>query len=240
MSKSQKLKKTSSLKNSFNSNLFLFLVSLFITSIITANIIAVKIVQVFSFRVPAGVIIFPISYIIGDVLTEVYGYKKARTAIWLGFFSNLLFVISVYIAGILPAAPFWTEQRAFDAILGFTPRLLLASVTGYLIGSFSNSFVLSKLKLITRGSYLWIRTIGSTLVGEGVDSLFFITIAFYSSLEWSIISSMIIAQWVFKTLYETLVTPFTYVVIKYLKEKENIDTYDYKVDFNPFKFLEKD
>ena len=136
---------------------------------------------------PAAVILFPIAYIFGDILTEVYGYAKARQVIWTGFFCNLLAVIAIWIGGLLPAAPFWaagsfttpdTAQQAYQAILGFTPRLLLASFIAYLVGEFLNSFVLAKLKVRTAGRFLWLRTISSTLVGQGADSLVFITIAF--------------------------------------------------------------
>jgi len=220
--------------DSHQTPIFLFLVALFITCIIAANTIAVKIVSVFNLIVPAGVIIFPISYILGDVLTEVYGYKRTRLVIWLGFFSNLIFVISVYLAMKLPSAIFWNEQAAFERILGFTPRLLLASFCGYLAGSFSNSAVLSRVKILTKGRNLWIRTIGSTLIGEGVDSLLFISIAFADSLPYPVLKTMIMTQWLFKTGYEIVITPVTYAVVSYIKNKEKVDTFDFKVNYNPF------
>ena len=148
---------------------FVVIASVFVTSLITANIIAVKLILFLGFLVPAGIIVFPLSYLFGDVLTEVYGYGAARRVIWLGFACNLLAVIAIYIGGIAPAAPFWTQQAAYNSILGFTPRLLLASFTAYLVGEFANSFVLAKLKIATKGRWLWTRTIGSTLIGEGLE-----------------------------------------------------------------------
>lgn len=216
------------------SSLFIFFTVVFITCLLTANIIAVKIVSLFGFFLPAGTIIFPLSYILGDVLTEVYGYENARKVIWLGFFANLLMVIAIWIAQHLPSAPFWTDQSSFNTILGFTPRLLVASFVAYLIGSFANSFVMSKMKLFTKGRMLWTRTIGSTIVGEGLDSLIFISIAFFTVLPLGILPSLIITQWLLKTLYEVVMTPVTYVVVAFLKKKEKLDVYDYTANYNPF------
>src|SRR5579883_178415 len=162
------------------SSSFVLLAGLFVTCLVVANIIAVKVIALpFGLFTPAGIVIFPLSYLFGDVLTEVYGYSAARRVIWLGFACNLLAVIAIYIGGIAPAAPFWTQQAAYNAILGFTPRLLLGSFVAYLVGEFTNSFVLARLKIATRGRWLWTRTIGSTLIGEGFDTLIFITIAFW-------------------------------------------------------------
>jgi hypothetical protein len=216
------------------SPLFLFFAALFITSLLTANIIAVKIISLFGFFVPAGIIIFPISYILGDILTEVYGYENTKKIIWLGFFANLMMVIAIIIAQSLPSAPFWSNQKAFVDILGFAPRLLLASFTAFLIGSFANSFVMSKMKLITKGNMLWTRTIGSTIVGEGLDSLIFISIAFIGSLPFMAIFLMILTQWFLKTAYEVIMTPATYAIVGFLKKKERVDHFDYKANYNPF------
>ncbi|MEK7681495.1 MAG: queuosine precursor transporter, partial [Chloroflexota bacterium] len=151
---------------------FVVITSVFITTLITANIIAVKLISVFGVALPAAIIIFPISYIFGDVLTEVYGYSRARMVIWLGFFCNLLAVAGIMVGQALPPAGFWADaQPAYERILGYAPRLLLASFLGYLIGSFANSMVMAKMKVWTRGRFLWTRTIGSTLVGEGLDTL---------------------------------------------------------------------
>jgi len=215
---------------------FVVIASLFVTCLITANIIAVKLISLFGFPVPAGIIIFPLSYLFGDILTEVYGYAATRYVIWLGFLCNLLAVIAIVLGGLAPAAPFWHDQAAYDTILGFTPRLLLASFIAYLVGEFTNSFVLAKLKITTKGRWLWTRTIGSTLIGEGFDTLIFISIAFWGIIPLSLMLTAILTQWVFKVLYEVVATPFTYLVVGFLKRREGIDTYDYRTNFNPLLF----
>ncbi len=215
---------------------FVVIASVFVTCLITANIIAVKIIWVLGFPVPAGIIIFPLSYLFGDVLTEVYGYGAARRVIWLGFACNLLAVIAIYLGGIAPAAPFWTQQSAYNSILGFAPRLLLASFIAYLVGEFTNSFVLAKLKIATRGRWLWTRTIGSTLVGEGLDTVIFISIAFGGIFSAQIILITILTQWFLKVAYEVIATPFTYMVVGFLKQREKLDTYDYRTNFSPILF----
>lgn len=213
---------------------FVISVAIFITCLITANITAVKLVNVFGFVVPAGIIIFPISYIFGDILTEVYGYRRARQVIWLGFLCNLITVVAIWIGQILPPASFWGGQAAYERILGYTPRLLLASFLAYLLGEFANAFVLAKMKIATKGRWLWSRTIGSTLVGEGLDSLVFVTIAFMGEIPIQQLASAIVTQWLVKSAYEAAVTPLTYVVVNFLKRSEGIDVYDYSTRFNPF------
>ena len=216
-----------------NSPWFVLIVAVFVTCLITANIIAVKLVNIFGLIVPAAVVIFPISYIFGDVLTEVYGYAASRRVIWLGFFCNLLAVVAFIIGGFLPAASFWQNQAAYDTILGYTPRLLVASFIAYLIGEFANSFVLAKMKIATHGRWLWTRTIGSTLVGEGLDSLVFMSIAFVGTIPGDGLASAIMTQWLFKVAYEVAATPLTYAVVTWLKWKEALDVYDERTNFNP-------
>lgn len=212
---------------------FVIVTALFITCLITANITAVKLVEVFGLVLPAAVIIFPISYIFGDVLTEVYGYRQARRAIWLGFFGNLITVATIWVAGMLPPASFWDGQAAYERILGYTPRILAASFLAYLVGEFANSFVLAKLKIATQGRWLWARTIGSTLIGQGLDSLVFITLAFWGTIPVAGLTTAIVAQWLFKSLYEVVATPLTYLVVHVLKRREGLDVYDYDTRFNP-------
>jgi len=228
----------------------------FITSLITSNIIAVKLV---AFRLPfdtpfnllvlpAGIIIFPISYIFGDILTEVYGYGRARQTIWIGFLCNLATVGAIWIAGLLPAAPFWTAgqayhsvqeaEHAYHAILGFTPRLLVASFIAYLIGEFVNSFVLAKMKIATRGRWLWSRTISSTLAGQLADSSVFSILAFIGTIPGPALIQVIITGWLVKSLYEALATPLTYWIVGALKRLEQEDYYDIKTRFHPFLFWE--
>jgi len=212
---------------------FILVTAVFITCLITANITAVKLVGVFGLVLPAGVIIFPISYIFGDVLTEVYGYRQARRVIWLGFLCNLIAVIAIWVGQVLPAAPFWDGQAAYERILGYTPRLLASSFLAYLVGEFANSFVLAKMKIATQGRWLWTRTIGSTLVGEGLDSLVFITLAFVGTIPLKALVSAIVTQWLVKSIYEAAVTPLTYGVVNFLKRREGLDVYDYETRFNP-------
>ena len=207
-------------------------IALFITCLITANVIAVKIISLGPFLLPAAIFIFPLSYIIGDVLTEVYGYRLARRVIWLGFLCNLVFVFFVWLGQMLPAAPFWEGQEGYQRILGYAPRLLAASFLGYLVGEFANSFILARMKIMTRGRWLWSRTIGSTIVGQGLDTSIFITVAFIGTP--SFMPIMIFYHWLAKTLIEALATPLTYVIVNSMKKRESIDTYDYDTRFNPF------
>jgi uncharacterized integral membrane protein (TIGR00697 family) len=214
------------------------------TTLIVSNIIAVKLISVANLTLPAAVILFPVAYIIGDVLTEVYGYAKAREAIWIGFGCNLSAVAAIWLAGLLPPDPAWSAvglsgpaeaQRAYDAILGFTPRLLAASFIAYLAGEFLNAYVLARLKVRTGGRYLWARTIASTLLGQGVDSLLFISIAFYGVIPASILLSAIVAQWAVKSGFEAIATPLTYLVVNALKKAEAIDHFDQDTDFRPIR-----
>lgn len=215
------------------SHWFVVIVAVFVTCLITANISAVKLVDLFGFVLPAAILIFPLSYIIGDVLTEVYGYRKARRVIWLGFFCNLITVAAIWIGQVLPSPSFWDGQAAYERILGYTPRLLAASFLAYLVGEFANSFILAKMKIATKGRWLWTRTIGSTLVGQGLDSVVFIALAFAGTIPVHALTEAIVTQWLAKSAYEAAVTPFTYLVVNFLKRKEGMDTYDYETRFNP-------
>ena len=212
---------------------FVIVVAIFITCLISSNIVAVKIADIFGRFVPAAIIIFPISYIIGDILTEVYGYDRAKQVIWLGFFCNALAVLAFWIGGLIPAAPFWENQDSYEVILGSTPRLLLASFVAYLIGELSNSFTLARLKVWTDGKRLWVRTIGSTVIGQGLDSAVFITIAFVGILSNADLLELIITQWVIKVIYEVVATPATYMVVRKLKESEGSDHFDDSISLNP-------
>ncbi|MEE8442756.1 MAG: queuosine precursor transporter [Dehalococcoidia bacterium] len=217
--------------------LFLVLAALFVTILITSNITAVKIIEVWGRILPAAIVLFPITYILGDVLTEVYGFRFARRVIWLGFLCNAVAVVGFWTGGLLPAAVFWEGQEAYQAILGYTPRLLGASFAGYLVGEFSNSIVLSRLKVATGGRWLWVRTIGSTIVGQGIDSAIFITLAFAGTMAGGDVVELLLTQWIVKVLYEAAATPLTYAVVSYVKRHEGIDTYDTQVSLNPLAFL---
>lgn len=223
---------TSSSNRLHLSPLFVLITALFVTLLLTSNIIAAKAMPVwFGWFLPSAIIIFPISYILGDVLTEVYGYRQARLVIWLGFLCNLLMVAAFWVAGTLPYAPFGPDEKAYSAVLGSTPRILAASFLAYLVGEFANSAVLSHMKIATGGKLLWARTIGSTLIGQGLDSALFISLS--GIFPASAIPTTIAVQWLIKVGYEIAATPFTYWVVSYLKRKEGIDTYDRNVSLNP-------
>ena len=212
----------------------LFVVSgLYITCLITANLIAVKIIALGDIFLPAAVIVFPFSYIFGDVLTEVYGFHWARRIIWLGFICNLIFVVFVALGQVLPGAPFWEGQAAYETILGYTPRILLASFLGYLVGEFVNSFIMAKLKLRTQGRYLWVRTIGSTLAGQGLDTSIFILVAFLGTPAF--VPMMILYHWGSNVIIEAAATPLTYKLVNYLKKAEKSDHFDVSTNFSPFR-----
>lgn len=206
----------------------------FVAVILISNVASTKIVDFGWFTFDGGTLLFPISYIFGDVLTEVYGYKKARGVIWLGFFCALMMSIVFIIVGKLPPAADWGNQAAYDAILGLTPRIVLASSLAYLAGSFSNSIILAKMKIWTKGKMLWARTIGSTIVGEFIDSTLFILIAFWGVLPGALLVTLIMSNYIFKALVEIILTPATYKVVKFLKKEEKIDYYDKGTNFNPF------
>jgi uncharacterized integral membrane protein (TIGR00697 family) len=204
-----------------------------VTCLLTANVIATKLIAVGGLVLPAGVVIFPISYIVGDVLTEVYGYAAARRVIWLGFGCNLLMVAAIWVAGELPPAPVWRGQAAYAEVFAQTPRILMASFLAYLVGEFANSLVLAKMKIATRGRWLWTRTVGSTIVGQGLDSLVFVGLAFAGFVPLAVLPGIVLAQWFVKVAYEAAATPLTYLVVGWLKAREQMDVYDRDTDFHP-------
>jgi uncharacterized integral membrane protein (TIGR00697 family) len=206
----------------------------FVSVLLISNIASTKLVDLKWFVFDGGTLLFPLSYIFGDILTEVYGYKRSRRVIWLGFFMALIMSVVLMVVGKLPAAPGWDNQAAYDAILGLTPRIVLASLIAYFFGEFSNSFILAKMKILTEGKWLWTRTIGSTLVGELVDSALFILIAFWGIYSGALLLTLIISNYLFKTAVEIVFTPVTYKVTGFLKKKEQEDYYDRDTDFNPF------
>jgi queuosine precursor transporter len=208
--------------------------ALFVAVLLISNIVTSKIIGFGNFAFPGAVIIFPLSYIFGDILTEVYGYKRARKVIWLGFLSNILLAVILMIVGSLPAAPGWQNQDAYEKILGLTPRIVVASLIAYFAGEFVNSFILAKMKLATKGKWLFSRTIGSTVIGEFIDTALFILIAFWGVLPQQLIVTIVASNYIAKTLIEIIFTPITYVVVDWLKKQEKEDYYDKKTNFNPF------
>ena len=204
---------------------FIVLTALFVTALVVSNIIAVKLVQVSGRVFPAGLVIFPLSYLLGDVLTEVYGFRAARAVIWLGFACNLVALGAIQIAIALPAAPFYEQDQAYEDVLGTTWRIFVASLTAYVIGELANAYVLARMKSATRGRFLWTRTIGSTIVGEGLDSAIFVSIAFAGTGAG--LANPILTTWAIKVGYETIATPLTYAIVTYLKRAEGMDVYDF-------------
>ena len=204
---------------------FVVVAGIFVTTLVVSNIIAVKLVEVSGRVFDAGNILFPLAYLLGDVLTEVYGFKAARRVIVLGFVCNLLAVGAIQVAIALPAAGFWTDnQEAYEITLGTTWRIFVASLCAYLVGELTNSFVLSRMKVATRGRFLWSRTIGSTIVGQGLDSAIFVTIAFAGTGV--ALVETIITTWLIKVAWEAAATPITYGVVNQLKRREGLDVFD--------------
>lgn len=210
------------------------IVAIFVATLLVSNVASTKLTAFGPFLFDAGTILFPFAYIIGDVLTEVYGYKRARRTIWLGFVSLLILSVTLLLVQILPAASIWENQDAYEAVLGFVPRIALASLCGYLVGEFSNSFVLAKLKVRTEGRFLWVRTISSTIIGSGLDTVVFSIVAFAGLLTAAELWQLIATVYGIKLFVEVLCTPITYVVVGWLKSAEKTDVYDRTTNFSPF------
>jgi uncharacterized integral membrane protein (TIGR00697 family) len=209
-------------------------ITLFTVVLLVSNIVAAKFFAIGPLRVSAAQILFPITYIFGDVFTEVYGYAASRRAIWYGFFACFILVTLTYVAVVIPPAPEYTDQHAFEAIFKPVGRIVVASLLAYWCGEFANSFTLAKLKLLTGGKYLWTRTIGSTVVGQAVDTTVVMFAAFYGLRSVSTILRLIVAGYLIKVIYETLMTPVTYALVNYLKRTEGVDYFDRDTNFNPF------
>jgi len=208
---------------------------LFVTVLIVSNVVSAKILTLGPFTFDGGTLLFPFAYILGDILTEVYGYKKARKAIWLGFGANFLAAFVFILIGRLTPAQGWDYQEAYNAILGWVPRIVTASLIAYWCGSFTNSFLMAKLKISTKGRWLPSRTIISTIVAQAIDTIIFCTLAFYGRIPNQLLVSVIISNYLFKTGFEILFTPFTYIIAIFLKKREGMDVFDYHTNFNPFK-----
>jgi uncharacterized integral membrane protein (TIGR00697 family) len=198
----------------------------FVMSLLVSDTIAVKIITWAGFTLPAGIIVFPVAYIFGDVLTEVYGFERTRSVIWFGFICLAAMAIFYYVATLLPPAGFWTDQAPFARLFGFVPRIVVASFIAYLIGEFLNSVVLSRMKIATNGKHFWLRAVGSTLVGEGADSIVFNSIAFAGVMPLKVLGVVMFSGWLLKCLYEVVALPLTYAIVGWLKRAEGIDTYD--------------
>jgi uncharacterized integral membrane protein (TIGR00697 family) len=185
----------------------------------------------------AGILFFPLGYLLGDILTEVYGYARARRCVWVGFVALLFMAFMSWVVVTLPPAPDWTGQAAYEAVFGQVPRIVLASVCAFWFGEFANSFVLARMKVWTGGRKLWTRTIGSTVVGQAVDSIVFYPLAFLGAAGWTpaLVVKVLITNWALKVSWEVILTPVTYAVVGFLKRAEGVDVFDRTTDFSPFK-----
>ena len=207
----------------------------FVTVLLCSGVIGVsKVTEVWGVSFGTAVLFFPLSYLFGDVLTEVYGYARSRKVIWAGFGALGFASLMSWVVRALPAAPGWPHQQAYDIIFGQTPRIVLASLSAFWAGEFANSFVLAKLKLLTRGKFLWTRTIGSTIAGEAVDSAIFYPGAFWGVWTPELVLQVMAANYVIKVAWEVIATPFTYRIVAFLKRAENEDYFDRDTNFNPF------
>ena len=217
---------------------FLVMGVVFCVCLICSNLLEVKMVSLGGITATAGLIVFPISYIINDCIAEVWGYRKARLIIWLGFLMNLLAVLFIQLAIVLPSAPFWEGQSAFEATFSSTPRILLASFIAFLAGSFLNAYVMSKMKISSGGKHFSLRAIASTIVGESADSLLFFPIAFGGVVPVKELIVLIVTQACLKTAYEIIILPVTMRMVRLVKRIDGSDVYDRKVSYNIFKIKE--
>ncbi len=214
---------------------FSTITGVFATSLVISNILDTKLFQLGDFIFPAGIILFPIVYVFGDIFTEVYGYAQSRKAIWTGLFSLILLTLTIEIANRLPPASFWENQAAFDVILGKVPRIVIASISAFFLGEFINSFTMAKLKIKQSGRSMYLRFIASTMVGQAVDTLVFIVIAFAGTMSTMAMATTFLSAWIFKVLWEVIALPVTVPFVGWLKRVENEDYFDNKTNFNPFK-----
>ena len=214
---------------------FDFVMAAFVAILLLSNVIgAGKVATVGGFVFGAGILFFPISYVIGDVLTEVYGYARARRCIWAGFVAVVFMALMSWVVVSLPPAEGWTGQAAYEAVFGQVPRIVFASVVAFWVGEFVNSFVLAKMKLLTGGRMLWTRTIGSTVFGQAADSLIFYPLAFLGVWPTSQVVTVLVTNWALKVGWEIVLTPVTYAVVGFLKRREGVDVFDRDTDFTPF------
>lgn len=209
-------------------------VHMFVVILLISNLVAAKIIQVGPFQVSGALLLFPLTYIFGDIFTEVYGYSGSRRAIWIGFFASTLLAVLAKIIVLLPAAPEFQHQAAYATVFDAVPRAIIGSLAAFWAGEFANSYVLARMKVFTGGRHLWSRTIGSTVVGQAVDTTIVITIIFAGNAGWGTIANLILSGYVAKVAYEAVMTPFTYLVVNRLKKLEGADVFDVHTDFNPF------
>jgi uncharacterized integral membrane protein (TIGR00697 family) len=211
------------------------LVHIFVVILLISNLVGQKVTAIGWFRISAAQLFFPVTYIFGDVFTEVYGYGASRRAIWIGFMASALLAALGLFAVWLPPAPEWPNQGAFATVFEFVPRMIAASLIAFWCGEFANSYVMAKMKLLTGGRMLWTRTVGSTVVGQGVDTVIVMVLAFAGTIPAGAIFKLIVSSYLGKVAYEVLATPLTYVVVNFLKRREGADAFDRGISFNPFR-----
>jgi queuosine precursor transporter len=211
------------------------LVSAFVAVLLISNLVAPKLVSWGPFVFSGAQLLFPITYIFGDIFTEVYGYAGSRRAIWNGFLASILLTVMGTVIISLPPAPGWTNQQAYEIVFGSMPRIVIASLAAYWAGEFANSFVMARMKVLSNGKHLWMRTIGSTAVGQAVDTVIVIGIIFAGNVPLSTMLTLMASGYGGKVLYEALATPLTYAVVNWLKKVEGVDIMDTNTDFNPFR-----
>jgi queuosine precursor transporter len=213
-----------------------FVMAAFVAILLLSNVIgAAKLATLGGFTFGAGILFFPLGYVLGDVLTEVYGYARARRCIWAGFGAMIFMAFMSWVVVSLPPAEGWEGQSAYETVFGQVPRIVLASIVAFWAGEFANSFVLAKMKLLTKGRHLWSRTIGSTIIGQGVDSLLFYPLAFFGLWSNDQLLTVMVTNWALKVGWEAVLTPVTYVVVNRFKRAEGLDVFDEKTEFTPFK-----
>jgi hypothetical protein len=214
------------------------LTTAFVVILLVSNLVAQKIVRIGPLSTSGAMILFPLTYIFGDIFTEVYGYTASRRAIWLGFFGTALMYGVGALVIAMPADPAFHNQQAFVTVFGILPRLLAASLLAFWAGEFANSYTMARLKLLTRGRWLWTRTVGSTVVGQAVDTTLVIVLTFAGTYPAATLAKIILTSYLLKVAYEVLATPLTYLVVNFLKRAEHSDAFDAHTNFNPFRFLE--
>jgi queuosine precursor transporter len=213
-----------------------FVMAAFVAILLLSNLIgAAKLADVGGNIFGAGILFFPLGYVIGDILTEIYGYARARRVIWVGFVALIFMAFMSWVVVALPPAAGWEGQAAYEAVFGQVWRIVFASITAFWAGEFVNSYVMARMKIWTQGKHLWTRTIGSTIVGQGVDSLIFYPLAFWGVWSNSQVITVMITNWLLKVGWEVVLTPVTYAVVGWLKRKEGVDIFDEDTDFTPFK-----
>lgn len=219
-----------------NFRTFDFVMAAFVAILLLSNVIgAGKVAILGGWEFGAGILFFPLGYVIGDVLTEVYGYAHARRCIWTGFAALLFMAFMSLVVVSLPPAPGWTGQAAYESVFGQVPRIVFASIIAFWAGEFINSFVLARMKILTKGKHLWTRTIGSTVFGQAVDSVIFYPLAFWGVWETRQVLTVMVTNWALKVAWEALLTPVTYLVVNALKRHEGVDVFDEGTDFSPFR-----